>query len=176
MMRKVIVVGDPPAPGGAVLPYGGYVIWRERRRTGWTAFFFALTAPTAVACSPGKSIDVFFDRNSSRVSAEQVSRLANWTAMLRERYPNRQSISMGANAEQGERDPQGLAMQRARNVARILDKSLRFSVPTVALPTKGNIYPAGALGKEDVKRVEIDFLPACPHECPCRTEGGEGQR
>ena len=72
MMRKVIVVGDPPAPGGAVLPYGGYVIWRERRRTGWTAFFFALTAPTAVACSPGKSIDVFFDRNSSRVSAEQV--------------------------------------------------------------------------------------------------------
>ena len=23
MMRKVIVVGDPPAPGGAVLPYSG---------------------------------------------------------------------------------------------------------------------------------------------------------
>ena len=25
MMRKVIVVGDPPAPGGAVLPYGGHM-------------------------------------------------------------------------------------------------------------------------------------------------------
>lgn len=145
----------------------------------WTrsiAILLAVAAPAAIACSPGKSIDVFFDRNSARVSAEQVSRLANWTAMLRERYPNRQSISMGANAEQGERDPQGLAMQRARNVARILDKSLRFSVPTVALPKKGNVYPVGALGREDVKRVEIDFLPACPHECPCRTEGGEGQR
>lgn len=137
----------------------------------WTRFIaalLALAAPAAIACSPGKSIDVFFELNSSRVSAEQVSRLANWTAMLREKYPNRQSISMGANAEQGEQDPQRLAMERARNVARILDQSLRFSVPAVTLPTKGYVYPAGALGKEDVKRVEIDFLPACPHECPCQ--------
>ncbi|WP_454905463.1 hypothetical protein [Variovorax gossypii] len=73
-------------------------------------------------------------------------------------------------------DPQRLAIQRARNVARILDEGLRFSVPTVALPAKGNVYPAGALGKEDVKRVEIDFLLACPHECPCRMEDGGIQR
>lgn len=142
----------------------------------WTrsiAILLAVATPAAIACSPGKSIDVFFERNSSRVSAEQVSRLANWTAMLRERYPNRQSISMGANAEQGEQEPRSLAMERARNVARILDESLRFSAPTVTLPMKGHVYPAGALGREDVKRVEIDFLPACPHECPCQmVEGG----
>ena len=31
MMRKILAVGDPPAPGGRVLPYGGpmYVIWDE---------------------------------------------------------------------------------------------------------------------------------------------------
>ncbi|MGJ7534773.1 MULTISPECIES: hypothetical protein [unclassified Variovorax] len=133
-------------------------------------FLASLVAPAAAfACSPGKSIDVFFERNSSRVSAEQVLRLANWTAMLRERYPNRQAINMGANAEQGERDPHNLAMTRARNVARVLDEDLRFTVPTVTPPAKGYVYPAGALGKEDVKRVEIDFLPACPHECPCQT-------
>lgn len=132
------------------------------------AALLALAAPATFACSPGKSIDVFFERNSSRVPAEQVLRLANWTAMLREKYPNREAIFMAANAEQGEHEPRKLAMERGKNVARVLDEDLRFAVPTVNLPTKGDVYPAGALGKEDVKRVEIDFLPACPHECPCQ--------
>jgi hypothetical protein len=136
-----------------------------------TRFLFvlaSLVAPTAFACSPGQSIDIFFARNSAMVSAEQVLRLANWTAMLREKYPQRQAIDMGANAEQGEHDPSRLALKRASNVARVLAEDLQFNVPVVNPPTKGYVFPAGALGKEDVKRVEIDFLPACPHECPCQ--------
>ncbi|MET3917036.1 hypothetical protein ABID97_003818 [Variovorax sp. OAS795] len=134
----------------------------------FVAILLALAAPAAFACSPVKGIDVFFEWNSSRVSAEQVLRLANWTAMLRERYPNRQEMNIEATAEQGEHAPRNLAMARAKNVARVLNEDLRFTAPTVNLPTKGHVYPNGALGKEDVKRVEIDFLPACPHECACQ--------
>lgn len=139
----------------------------------WTrviATLAVLVAPAAFACSPVKSIDVFFDRNSAEVSAAQVLKLANWTAMLREKYPNRQSLDLGANAEQGERDARNLALKRARNVAHILEESLHFTVPAINPPTKGHVFPAGALGAQDVKRVEIDFLPACPHECPCHMD------
>jgi hypothetical protein len=139
----------------------------------WTRLLFiaaSLVAPlTAFACSPVQSIDVFFSRNSARVSAEQVLRLANWTAVIRQNYPNRQSIDFAANAEQGESDAKNLALARARNVARVLLEDLQFNAPSINPPLKGNVFPAGAPGREDVKRVEIDFLPACPHECPCQT-------
>ena len=76
---------------------------------------------------------------------------------------------MAASAEQGEHEPRNLAKARAKNVAQILEERIRFTVPTVNPPTMDHVYATGALGKEDVKRVEIDFLPACPHECPCET-------
>lgn len=138
----------------------------------WTRFLLGnalLSAHLAAfACSPGKSIDVFFAKNSSVLSAEQVLRLASWTAMLRQQYPHRQSIDMAANAEVGEQDAQDLATKRADHVIHLFTDNLQFNAPTINPPTKGNVYPAGALGREDVKRVEIDFLPACPHECPCQ--------
>lgn len=150
-----------------ILPATSYGAKAMRAKSLFIAL--SLLAPLAAfGCSPGQSIDVFFSRNSALVSAEQVLRMANWTAVLRQRYPNRQSIDFAANAEQGEKDAKNLALARGRNVSRILFEDLQFSAPSINPPTKGNVFPAGSLGRQDVKRVEIDFLPACPHECPCQ--------
>jgi hypothetical protein len=62
-----------------------------------------LPAFAALACSPIKSIGIRFDRNSAEVPAEQVLKLANWTAMLRARYPNREAVFMSTQADFGDR-------------------------------------------------------------------------
>jgi hypothetical protein len=128
-----------------------------------------MLTPAALACSPIKSIGVVFERNSASVPAKEVLKLANWTAALRARYPNRESLSMTSQAAFGERDAGALGLKRAKNVAKILKENLRFDVPKVELPAKGYVaaIPAPA-GSRLVKRVDIDFLPACPHECPCQ--------
>lgn len=77
---------------------------------------------------------------------------------------------MGSNAETGEIDAPTLALERARNVRRIMQDDLKFSAPSFEPVKKGRVVPAGSYGPEDVKRVEIDFLPACPHECPCQAD------
>lgn len=82
------------------------------------AAFALLPGPAALACSPIKSIGILFDRNSAHVSAEQVFKLANWTAELRARNPNREAVFMSTQADFGERDAGVLGWERARNVAK----------------------------------------------------------
>ena len=73
-----------------------------------------------------------------------------------------------AQAAFGEHDASNLGVKRARNVARVLREDLQFDVREVDLPTKGYVAAIPAPeGSDLVKRVNIDFLPACPHECPC---------
>jgi hypothetical protein len=112
-----------------------------------------------------------FERNSSTVPAKEVFRLASWTAVLRSQYPNRQSLFLSAQAAFGEHDASNLGVRRAKSVARVLKEDLQFDVHEVDLPIKGY---AGAIpapeGSRLVKRVDIDFLPACPHECPCQRD------
>jgi hypothetical protein len=128
-----------------------------------------LPASDALACSPIKSIGILFDRNSAQVPAEQVLRLANWTAMLRAKYPNREAVFMTSQADFRERDASRLGVQRAKNVAKILDQDLQFSVPKVTLPSEGYVAATPApKGSQLVRRVDVEFLPACPHECPCQ--------
>ena len=143
-------------------------IWRM------TAIFLSLVStPSAHACSPMKVIGVYFDRDSATVSAAQVSRLANWMAGLHARYPNHESIDISASAEPGENSPSNLAMARARNVARVLRENLLFDGAKIYLPERGHVQkPASAYLKEleksqGVRAVQLDFLPACPHECSC---------
>jgi hypothetical protein len=135
------------------------------------ASFFVLLTPAVSACSPIKSIGVVFERNSSTVPAKEVFRLASWTAVLRSQYPNRQSLFLSAQAAFGEHDASNLGVRRAKSVARVLKEDLQFDVHEVDLPIKGY---AGAIpapeGSRLVKRVDIDFLPACPHECPCQRD------
>lgn len=128
-----------------------------------------LPVSTALACSPIKSIGILFGRNSAQVPAEQLFKLANWTAMLRAKYPNREAVFMSTQADFGERDASRLGVQRARNVAKILEQDLQFTVPKVKLPSEGDVAAIPApKGSELVKRVDVEFLPACPHECPCQ--------
>lgn len=140
-----------------------------------TAILLVLVAaPPAHACSPMKVIGVYFDRGSATVSAAQVSRLANWMADLHARYPNHESIDISASAEPGEQSPSNLAMERARNVARVLRENLLFDGAKIYLPERGHVKkPASAYLKElersqGVRAVQLDFLPACPHECSCQ--------
>lgn len=128
-----------------------------------------LLAPAALACSPIRSIGVVFERNSATVPAKEVLKLANWTAVLRTQYPNRESLFLTTQAAFGEHDASNLGVRRARNVARVIKEDLQFDVREVNIPTKGYVatMPAPA-GSNLVKRVDIDFLPACPHECPCQ--------
>jgi hypothetical protein len=127
--------------------------------------------PTSAAwpCSPIRSIGVVFERNSATVPAKEVLKLANWTAVLRSQYPNRESLFLSTQAEFGEHDASNLGVRRARNVARVLKEDLQFDVQEVDLPTEGYVAAIPAPeGSVLVKRVDIDFLPACPHECPCQ--------
>ncbi|WP_285413192.1 hypothetical protein [Variovorax sp. efr-133-TYG-130] len=128
-----------------------------------------LLAPTTWACSPIRTIGIVFERNSATVPAKEVLKLANWTAMLRLQYPNRESLFLSTQAAFGEHDASNLGVKRARNVARVLREDLQFDVREVDLPTKGYVAAIPAPeGSDLVKRVNIDFLPACPHECPCQ--------
>lgn len=134
-----------------------------------SASLAVLLAPTAWSCSPIKSIGVVFERNSATVPAKEVLKLANWTAALRSRYPNRASLFFTTQAAFGEQDASALGVRRARNVASVLQQDLQFNVREVDLPKKGYVATKPAPeGSDLVKRVDIDFLPACPHECPCQ--------
>jgi len=134
-----------------------------------TAIVAVLFTPTILACSPIKSIGIVFDWNSAEVPAKQVLKLANWTSVLRVKYPNREAIFMTTQAAFGENDASNLGLRRARNVAKILVEDLQFDVQQIHLPTHGYVAAAPAPeGSELVKRVDVEFLPACPHECPCQ--------
>jgi hypothetical protein len=135
----------------------------------FTASFAVLFTPVVLACSPIKSIGIVFDWNSAEVPAKEVLKLANWTSMLRVRYPNREAIFMTTQAAFGENDASNLGLKRTRNVAKVLTEDLQFDVQRIKLPTKGYVAAAPAPeGSDLVKRVDIEFLPACPHECPCQ--------
>lgn len=132
------------------------------------------TTPSALACSPIKVIGVYFERDSSAVPASQVSRLANWMLDLRERYPNHQIIYVGASTEPGEHAPRRLGLERAHNVARVLHENLQFARTKIDLPERSHVEaPVSEYLKQfdqsqGVRGVQLDFLPACPHECPCQ--------
>lgn len=128
----------------------------------------------ALACSPIKVFSVYFDQNSAAVPADEVFRLANWIVELRARYPNHEAIYIGSSVTPQERDhdPQGLSLERGRSIATILGKNLRFNAE-IDLPKRGYVVAPDASERKAEKgsRVigaQLDFLPACPHECPCQ--------
>lgn len=133
-----------------------------------------LLTPLAHACSPIKVLGVYFERDSSAVPASQVARLANWMIDLRGRYPNHQAIYLGASTEPGEHAPSRLGLERANNVALVLHENLQFARAKIDLPERSHVEaPVSAYLKQfdqsqGVRGVQLDFLPACPHECPCQ--------
>lgn len=144
----------------------------------WLLLLTAALGPSGVlACSPIKSIAITFYPNSSVVPADQVLRLASWMAELEERYPHHESIDVEASVEPRERDhrPDGLGLERGLNVVRVLKQNLQVKA-RIDLPRRGYVVMpsssvAGTSESERVVGVQLDFLPACPHECPCQVGG-----
>ena len=139
------------------------------------ALALATLGPTAVlACSPIKVFYVYFDRDSAAVSADQVLRLGSWMTELRMRYPNHEAIYVGASVEPEERDhrPHGLGLERGRNVARVLRENLQFTA-RIDPPKTSHVVGREPSANKSVENqralgVQLDFLPACPHECTCQ--------
>lgn len=133
-----------------------------------------LNPVAALACSPIKVFYVYFERDSATVSPDQVLKLGAWMQELQTRYTHYEAIYIGAsvNPEERDHDPRGLSLERARNVARILGEDLG-SKARIALPKSGYVADPQSLSggpTEDsrVLGVQLDFLPACPHECTCQ--------
>lgn len=137
------------------------------------AVLAVLAPPSSHACSPIKARGVYFERDSSVVPAYQVLRLANWVTDLRQRYPNHQAFYVSASTEPGEQMPSRLGMDRAHNIARVLQENLQIAPAKIELPERSYVEaPVSAylkqLEKSEGVRVDLSFLPACPHECPCQ--------
>ena len=137
------------------------------------AILATLAPLSSHACSPIKVRGVYFERNGSDVSAYQVLRLANWVTDLRLRYPNHQTFYVTASTEPGEKAPDRLGMDRAHNIARVFQETLQIAPAKIELPTRSYVEaPVSAylkqLEKSEGVRVDVSFLPACPHECPCQ--------
>ena len=159
-------------PGGRVLPYDGPLLDLFLRIL---ALALAMLSPVAaLACSPIKVFYVYFERDSATASPDQILKLDAWMQELRTRYANHEAIYIGAsvNPEERDHDPKGLGLDRARNVALVLREELRFNA-RIALPKSGYVADPASLSNgpaEDsrVLGVQLDFLPACPHECTCQ--------
>lgn len=142
-----------------------------------TLLIIALTAfgpVNALACSPVKVFYVDFTPNSAEVSPDQILKLASWVRGLKERYPNHQAIFVESSVEPEELDhnPLGLGLERGNNVAHVLRDILHFNAEII-LPQKSYVVNSGSLQKGSGNSgrafgVQLDFLPSCPHECPCQ--------
>ncbi|WP_175961948.1 hypothetical protein [Burkholderia pyrrocinia] len=130
---------------------------------------YALFTSGAFACSPVRTLDISFERNSAKIPGNELVKLANWAIDLQLKYPNLAHTSIGGLAEATEKEPRVLAEQRAENVRQILS-TLGFGRAPIDIDA-GLYKPPHIDGMtEDGRRVEIDFLPGCPHECPCQVK------
>lgn len=132
---------------------------------------FSMALPlNALACSPVKAHTVFFDVNSSKITKEQLERLSEWTDWLKKTYANRELIGTEVRVETGEKDRIQLGWNRELAV-RLALIDLDFTAP-IFDPT-GQIYvgpprpeiPGGGIRS---RSVYMNFIPDCPHECPCQ--------
>uniref|UniRef100_A0A1I9YKT9 OmpA-like domain-containing protein n=1 Tax=Paraburkholderia sprentiae WSM5005 TaxID=754502 RepID=A0A1I9YKT9_9BURK len=125
---------------------------------------------SAQACNtshnlPGQNIDLYFERNSTQVSAGQVLKLANWAIDMRLKYPIQEVLSIGGLAEASEKEPKKLAVQRADTAKAIL---MQFDLTETSYDVRAGIYkPLDYFVEpsEKVRRAEIELSPGCPNNC-----------
>ena len=129
----------------------------------------------ALACSPVKVHTVYFDVNSSSVSNLQLQKLSEWTNWLKKNYANRQWIGTEVTVETAEKDQIQLGWNRELAV-RLALIDLDFTAP--AFGPSEQIWvrppqPASIGGGIRSRSVYLNFLPDCPHECPCQIPSAE---
>ena len=129
-----------------------------------------LLPTSALACNTsqnlsGQNIDVYFERNSAQISADQVLKMANWAIDMRLRYPIQEVLSIGGLAESNEKEPEKLALQRANSAKAML---MQFGLTQVLYDVRARIYkPLVHLTEppEKIRRVEIELSPGCRGNC-----------
>ncbi|MBC8722552.1 hypothetical protein F6X37_13345 [Paraburkholderia sp. 31.1] len=134
------------------------------------ALAFGLLSISAQACNtsqnlPGQNIDLYFEINSTQVSADQILKLANWAIDMRLKYPIQEVLSIGGVAVASEKEPKQLAMQRADTAKAML---MQFGLTQVPYDVRAGIYkPLEHFVEppEKVRRVEIELSPGCPNNC-----------
>lgn len=136
-----------------------------------TALFLLSIPFGALACSPIKAHTVYFEFNSSKISTLQFQGLAQWIDWLKKQYANRELIGTEVSVETGEKDRVQLGWNRELAV-RLALIDLDFTAPDFD-PT-GQIWvktrqPAKSGEGVRSRSVYMNFLPDCPHECPCQS-------
>jgi hypothetical protein len=113
---------------------------------------------------PGQNIDLFFEKNSAQVSADQVLKLANWAIDTRLKYPILDGMYVGGLADASEKESKELAMRRAEAAQTLLTQ---FGFAKVPYEVRGRVYrpydPSDP--RESGKRVEIEMSPGCRNQC-----------
>ncbi|MBN3817088.1 hypothetical protein G3N57_10925 [Paraburkholderia sp. Se-20369] len=142
---------------------------RGKMRDALTFLVLASVSTGAFACSPVHSLDVLFEKNSASMSGHEILRLANWATDMQLKYSSLDRTSVGGLADANEKDPHALAEQRAESVKRLLTT---LGLGRAPIDVDARLYRSSHLKgiRENGKRVEIDFLPGCPHECPCQMQ------
>jgi hypothetical protein len=70
--------------------------------------------------------------------------------------------------------PAALGWKRAQSVARVLRETLQFDAEKIDLPSRSYVMaPVSAYLKkldasQGVSGMQLDFLPACPHDSRCQ--------
>ncbi|MFT4064759.1 hypothetical protein [Paraburkholderia sp.] len=134
------------------------------------ALAIGMLSVSAQACNtaenlPGQNIDLYFQKNSSRISADQALKMANWAIDMRLKYPIQEVLSIRGLAEENEREPENLALQRADKAKTML---MQFGLTQVPYDIRGGIYRPlvhSVESPEKIRRVEIELSPGCPDNC-----------
>ena len=135
----------------------------------WACIALAFFSAGTFACSPVHTLDVSFERDSAKVSGDELTRVANWAIDLQLKYPNLDRTSVGGLAEADERQPHVLAQQRAESIKGLL---VTLGLGRAPIDVDARLYKSHHSSgvPDNGRRVEIDFLPGCPHECPCQVK------
>jgi hypothetical protein len=113
---------------------------------------------------PGQNIDLFFGKNSSQLSTNQILKLANWAVDTRLKYPIQDGMYIGGLADASEKESKELAMRRAEAAQTLLTQ---FGFAKIPYEVRGRIYKPYDPNdpRESGKRVEIELSPGCPNHC-----------
>ncbi|CAJ0814633.1 hypothetical protein [Ralstonia flaminis] len=126
------------------------------------ALSIAFCATTALACSPVQQFNITFPRNSAVLDASVVFQLSDQLADLKAHFPNYSNFSIMGLADSKQPADMTLATQRMKTVHQFLmqqgflPERVYVDPAVVAADSVGHIVPG---------RVEIEFVPACPHYC-----------
>ena len=126
------------------------------------AISITLVTTTALACSPVQQFNVTFPDHSAALDTTGAFRLGDRLADLKVRFPNYSDFAIVGLADSNKPADIALATQRSETVYQFLmqrgfsPERVHLGRAVAAGDSEGHIVPG---------RVDIEFVPACPHYC-----------